>query len=64
MELKINVKKELENCFNLNKEILFDLSFNTSYLFYEEPQNFQDYLDLIDGLKESTLSRIIKNFNN
>ena len=57
------IKQQLLNCFNSNKEILFELTFNTNYLFYEEPQNFNDYIDLINDLKESTLLNIIKKFN-
>ena len=57
------IKQQLLICFNDNKEILFELTFNTNNLFYEEPQNFNDYIDLIDDLKESTLLNIIKNFN-
>jgi hypothetical protein len=57
------IKQQLLNCFNSDKEILFELTFNTNYLFYQEPQDFNDYLDLINDLKESTLLNIIKNFN-
>jgi hypothetical protein len=56
-------KQQLLNCFNNNKEILFELTFNTNHLFYNEPQDFNDYLDLVNDLKDSTLLTIIKNFN-
>jgi hypothetical protein len=61
--MKQEIKQQLLNCFNNNKEILFELTFNTNHLFYCEPQDFNDYLDLINDLKESTLLTIIKNFN-
>ena len=57
------IKQQLLNFFNDNKEILFELTFNTNHLFYQEPQSFDDYIDLINDLKESTLLTIIKNFN-
>jgi len=61
--MNLETKQQLLNCFNLNKEILFELTFNTNHLFYQEPTNFNDYLDLVNDLKDSTLLTIIKNFN-
>ena len=57
------IKQQLLNCFNQDKITLFELTFNTNYLFYEEPENFEEYIDLVKGLKESILLTIIKNFN-
>jgi hypothetical protein len=57
------IKQKLLNCFNRDKITLFDLTFNTNYLFYEEPENFEEYIDLLKGLKESILLNIIDNFN-
>jgi hypothetical protein len=57
------IKQKLLTCYNQDKLILFELTFNTNYLFYEEPENFNDYLELVNDLKESTLLNIINNFN-
>lgn len=57
------IKNQLKKCFNENKIILLDLTFNESYLFYEEPQNFEDYFDLIKDLPIKFLQSIVNNFN-
>ncbi len=57
------IKQQLLNCFNQDKLTLFELTFNTSNHFYEEPTNFNDYIDLVSDLKESNLLNIINNFN-
>lgn len=57
------IKKQLEKCFNEDKLILLSLTFNESYLFYNEPENFEDYFDLIKDLSINHLQLIINNFN-
>ena len=57
------IKQKLLTCYNQDKLTLFELTFNTSNHFYDEPANFQDYLELVNDLKESTLLNIINNFN-
>lgn len=44
--------------------MLLSLTFNESYLFYGEPENFNDYFDLVKDLSIKQLDQIIKNFNN
>ena len=62
--MKQELKNQLEKCFNQDKETLLDLTFNQNHSFYEEPKSFDDYLDLIDDLKEKELLKIIFLFNN
>jgi hypothetical protein len=57
------IKNQLEKCFNEDKLMLLSLTFNESYLFYDEPQNFEDYFDLIKDLSIKKLQSIINNFN-
>ncbi len=61
--MKQEIKQELFNCYNQDKITLFELTFNTNYLFYEEPETFEEYIDLVKSLKESILLNIINNFN-
>ena len=62
--MKQELKIQLEECFNQDRETLFDLTFNQNYSFYEEPKSFDDYLDLISDLAEKKLLSIILLFNN
>lgn len=62
--MKQELKNQLEKCFNQDKYLLLDLTFNQNYSFYEEPENFDDYFDLIEDLKEKELLKIISLFNN
>ena len=57
------IKNQLEKCFNENKIILLSLTFNESYLFYNEPENFEDYFDLIKDLPIKFLQSIVNHFN-
>lgn len=61
--MKQEIRQQLLDCYNQDKLTLFDLTFNTNHLFYEEPTNFNDYIYLISDSKESTLLNIINNFN-
>ena len=62
--MKQELTAQLEQCFNQDRDTLLDLTFNQNHSFYEEPQDFNDYLDLIDDLKEKELLKIIFLFNN
>ncbi len=57
------IKNQLEKCFNEDKFILLSLTFNESYLFYNEPENFGDYFDLIKDLPIKFLQSIVNHFN-
>lgn len=61
-DISKELKKILENLFNQDKKMLLSLSFNESYLFYEEPLNFNDYYDLIKDLSINKILKIINNY--
>ena len=53
------IKNILENFFNneIERDFLLDITFNTNNLWYEEPENFESYLQLVENKKE--ISRCI-----
>lgn len=58
------LKEILKNLFTQDKQTLLSLSFNENHLFYDEPQNFEDYFDLVKDLSTKQIEQIIKDFNN
>lgn len=56
------IKNILENFFNneIERDFLLDITFNTNNLWYEEPENFESYLQLVEDKKEIFFNKIIK----
>jgi hypothetical protein len=56
------IKNILENFFNneIERDFLLDITFNTNNLWYEEPENFESYLQLVENKKEIFFNKIIK----
>jgi hypothetical protein len=59
----ITIKKDLQKAYDKDKLELFEVTFNCESIFYEEPQNFNDYLDLIEDFSNKKLLNIINQFN-
>jgi len=57
------IKKALKTAYKKDKLQLFELSFNCEESFYEDPQNFEDYLDFVADYSEKRLLNIINQFN-
>jgi hypothetical protein len=53
------IKKELKKAYDQDKLELFEVTFNCESSFYEEPQNFNDYLDFVEDFSNKKLLNII-----